>query len=95
MGTSPIFCKQLGAQISSMLTYGAEVCGLEADLNIFESLPIFALKRFSSVSYFTQNAMIYGNILLILMFLLNVFVTGFRFLKCQQTEFHIKHTICC
>ena len=43
---SSIFFKLFDVQIQPILSYGAEVWGLEADLKVVERIHLFALKRF-------------------------------------------------
>ena len=56
-----IFFKLFDAQIQPMLTYGAEVWGVETDLKIIEKVHLFALKRFLNVSSRTPNNLVYGE----------------------------------
>lgn len=56
-----IFFKLFDAQIQPMLSYGAEVWGVEADHTPIERVHLFALKRFLNTSMRTPNAMVYGE----------------------------------
>ena len=56
-----IFFKLFDCQISPMLTYGAEVWGLDADLMVVERVHLFALKRFLNTSIKTPNTLVYGE----------------------------------
>jgi hypothetical protein len=44
-----------------MLTYGAEVWGLDADYTAIERIHLFAIKRFLNTSIRTPNVMVYGE----------------------------------
>ena len=44
-----------------MLNYGAEVWGVDADLDIVEKCHLFAMKRFLNVSIRTPNVLVYGE----------------------------------
>lgn len=54
-----IFFKLFDVQIQAILINGAEVWGLEADLEIIEKVHLFALRRFLNVSIRTQIIMVY------------------------------------
>ena len=56
-----IFFKLFDTQIQSMLNYGSEVCGLDADHTPIERVYLFALKRFLNTSLRTPNLMVYGE----------------------------------
>ena len=56
-----IFFKLFDAQIQPMLSYGAEIWGLEADMTIIERVHLFAIKRFLNVSIRTPNNLVYGE----------------------------------
>ena len=56
-----VFFKLFDTQIQPMLTYGAEVWGLDADHTPVERVHLFALKRFLNVSMRTPNVMVYGE----------------------------------
>jgi hypothetical protein len=56
-----LFFKLFDAQIQPMLNYGAEIWGLQADLNIIEKIHLFALKRFLNVTIRTPNQLVYGE----------------------------------
>ena len=56
-----LFFKLFDVQIQPMLTYGAEVWGLVANLEVIERVHLFALKRFLNVSIRTPNIMVYGE----------------------------------
>ena len=56
-----IFFKLFDTQIQSMLNYGSEVCGLDADRTLVERVHLFALKRFLNTSLRTPNLMAYGE----------------------------------
>ena len=61
-GRSPSICfKLFDTQIQSMLNYGSEVWGLDADHTPIERAHLFALKRFLITSLVTQNLMVYGE----------------------------------
>ena len=57
-----IFFKMFDAQIQPILSYGAEVWGLVAKLDVIEKVHTFALKRFLNVSIRTPNASVYGEL---------------------------------
>jgi hypothetical protein len=56
-----VFFKLFDTQIQPMLSYGAEVWGMEADLTVLERVHLFALKRFLNVSVRTPNTLVYGE----------------------------------
>ena len=56
-----IFFKLFDTQIQSMLNYGSEVWGLDADHTTIEIVHLFALKRFLNTSLRTPNLMVYGE----------------------------------
>ena len=56
-----IFFKLFDTQIQSMLNYGSEVWGLDADHIRIERILLFALKRFLNTSLRTPNLMVYGE----------------------------------
>jgi hypothetical protein len=56
-----LFFKLFDAQIQPILTYGAEVWGLSADLSIIERSHLFAIKRLLNVSAKTPNILIYSE----------------------------------
>ena len=56
-----IFFKLFDTQIQSMLNYGSEVWGLDADHTPIEREHLFALKRFLNTSLRTPNLMVYGE----------------------------------
>ena len=53
--------KLFDSQIQPILTYGAEVWGLNADSHIIEKNQLFAMKRLLNVSIKTPNALVYGE----------------------------------
>ena len=56
-----IFFKLFDTQIQSMLNYGSEVWGLDADHTPIERVHLFALKTFLNTSLRTPNLMVYGE----------------------------------
>ena len=56
-----IFFKLFYTQIQSMLNYGSEVWGLDADHTPVEKVCLFALKRFLNTSLRTPNLMVFGE----------------------------------
>ena len=56
-----VFFKLFDAQIQPMLSYGAEVWGLNCDFKIIERVHLFALKRFLNVSIKTPSDLVYGE----------------------------------
>jgi hypothetical protein len=56
-----LFFKLFDSQIQPILTYGAEVWGLNADSHIIEKIHLFAMKRLLNVSIKTPNALVYGE----------------------------------
>ena len=56
-----IFFKLFDTQIQSMLNYGSEVWGLDADHTPTERVHLFALKGFLKTSLCTPNIMVYGE----------------------------------
>ena len=56
-----VFFKIFDCQILPMLTYGAEIWGLDADLMIIERIHLFALKRFLNTRLRTPNVLVYGE----------------------------------
>ena len=56
-----IFFKLFDTQIQPMLSYGAEVWGLEADHTPIERIHLFAVKTFLNTSIRTPNVMVYGE----------------------------------
>ena len=56
-----VFFKMFDAQIQPILSYGAEVWGLIANLDAIEKVHTFALKRFLNVSIRTPNVLVYGE----------------------------------
>ena len=54
-----IYFKLFNTQIQSMLNYGSEVWGLDADHTPIERVHLFALKRFLNTSLRTPNLMVY------------------------------------
>ena len=55
-----IFWKLFDSQIEPVLTYAAEVCGLE-NVGQIEKVQIFAMKRFLSVPLHSSNNLLYGE----------------------------------
>eukprot|EP00745_Piridium_sociabile_P044574 TRINITY_DN940_c0_g1_i3.p1 TRINITY_DN940_c0_g1~~TRINITY_DN940_c0_g1_i3.p1 ORF type:complete len:131 (+),score=9.64 TRINITY_DN940_c0_g1_i3:234-626(+) len=55
-----LFWKLFNAQIEPILTYGAEVWGLE-NVSQIEKVHTFAVKRFLGVPLHSSNKMIYGE----------------------------------
>ena len=56
-----VFFKLFDRQIQSMLNYGSEVWGLDADHTPIERVHLFALKRFLNTSLHTLNLMVYSK----------------------------------
>ena len=56
-----IFFKLFDAQVQPMLSYGAEVWGLDVDTTLIERIHLFALKRFLTTGLRTPSVMIYGK----------------------------------
>ena len=54
-----IFFKLFDAQVQPMLSYGAEVWGLDVDTPLVERIHLFALKRFLNTGLRTPSVMIY------------------------------------
>ena len=73
-----IFFKLFDIQIQPILNYGAEVWGLEADLEVAERIHLFAIKRFLNVSSRTPNVMVYGETQRYPLFV-NIFVKSVKY----------------
>ena len=58
--TKTVF-KLFDSQIQPMLTYGAEVWGLNGDNHIIKTIHLFAMKRLLNVSIKTPNALVHGE----------------------------------
>ena len=56
-----IFFKLFDAQVQTMLSYGAEVWGLDVDTTLIERIHLFALKRVLNTGLRTPSVMIYGK----------------------------------
>ena len=56
-----IFFTLFDAQVQTMLSYGAEVWGLDVDTTLIERIHLFALKRVLNTGLRTPSVMIYGK----------------------------------